>query len=338
MKIYTAHGEVMEKPLVSICTPVYNGERFLEKCIKGVLNQTYRNFEYVIVDNASTDQTPQIIEKYRKKDGRIKVFRNDQTIKIIDNFNACAGHISENSIWIKYALADDYLFPNCVEEMVRVGEMDPDIGIVSAYRLYGSRLTNAGLPIEQNVGNGSDMLKKHILKTVNVCISSPNTVMYKKSVFDELRGFDNDYLHADTELALRILDKYNLGFAHHVLTWTGLHKGRGEDYSLARGIMNREYMTFGLKDLRKYKSIQFSDEEIDQISEKYADEVVMYIAKHLAYFKWSDIRTMLKETPASVKGKLFKAVARNCPLYLRKFLGSVYHYKDYLRNKPTFEG
>ena len=84
--------------------------------------------------------------------------------------------------------------------------------------------------------------------------------------------------------------------------------------------------------------MKFTDEEIDQISEKYADEVVMYIAKNLAYFKWSDIYTMLKEAPASVKRKLFKAVALNCLLCLRLFLGSVYHYKNYLRNKPTFEG
>jgi glycosyltransferase involved in cell wall biosynthesis len=328
----------MEKPLVSICTPVYNGERFLEKCIKGVLNQIYQNFEYVIVDNASTDQTPQIIEKFRKKDGRIKVFRNDQTIKIIDNFNACAGHISENSRWIKYALADDYLFPNCVEEMVRVGEMDLKIGFVSSYHLYDRKVANVGLPLDQNVANGQEMLRLHILRKLHVCLNSPNTLLYKRSVFEEFGQFDNSFLHADTELALRILDKYNLGFVHQVLTWTGVHVGRGANYSFDHGIFTREYMQFGLKDIGKYKSVKFTDEEIDQISEKYADEVVMYIAKYLAYFKWSDIHTMLKEAPPSVKGKLFKAVARNCPLYLRIFLGSVYHYKNYLRNKPTFEG
>ena len=57
-----------KESLVSICTPVFNGENFIENCIKSVLSQTYRNFEYTIIDNASTDKTPWILEKYQKKD------------------------------------------------------------------------------------------------------------------------------------------------------------------------------------------------------------------------------------------------------------------------------
>ncbi len=64
-------------PKVSVCTPVYNGGKFLDQCIKGVLNQRFGDFEYIIVDNASTDNTAEIIERYRSTDSRIKVFRND---------------------------------------------------------------------------------------------------------------------------------------------------------------------------------------------------------------------------------------------------------------------
>src|SRR3972149_6596973 len=101
-------------PLVSICTPVYNGEIYLEDCIKGVLNQTYENYEYIIVDNASTDSTPFIIEQSRKKDSRIIIYRNEKTVCMEDNFNLCANYSSDNAKWIKYALVDDYLFPDCI--------------------------------------------------------------------------------------------------------------------------------------------------------------------------------------------------------------------------------
>ena len=143
-----------DNTFISVCTPVYNGERFLEQCIKGVLAQRHENFEYIIVDNASTDRTPEIIESFRVQDSRIKVFRNPSTVPVIDNFRTCAGHCSDNAAWIKYALADDYLYPNCIEEMLRVGHLSERIGIVSAYRLYGGHLTNAGLSPDQDIFDG----------------------------------------------------------------------------------------------------------------------------------------------------------------------------------------
>ena len=112
-------------------------------------------YEYIIVDNASTDNTPLIIEKYAEQDPRIKVYRNEKTVCMEDNWNLCCSICSDNAKWIKYALADDYLFPDCVEKMVDVGELDEQIGIVSAYRMAGEPVTNMGLPIEQNVFEGS---------------------------------------------------------------------------------------------------------------------------------------------------------------------------------------
>ena len=57
----------MVKPFFSIVTPVYNGERFLSTCIKSIVNQNFKNFEYIIVDGNSTDNTHEIIKKYKKK-------------------------------------------------------------------------------------------------------------------------------------------------------------------------------------------------------------------------------------------------------------------------------
>jgi glycosyltransferase involved in cell wall biosynthesis len=328
----------MKDPFVSVVTPVYNGEKFLEKCIKGVLNQTYKNFEYVIVDNASTDRTPQIIEKFRAKDPRIKVLRNPETLKIIDNFNECARRASPEAKWIKYALADDYLFPNCLKEMVRVGEMDPEIGFVSAYHLDGRVVKNVGLPIEENVAAGNEMLKMHLLRKMHVCLDSPNTLLYKKSVFDELGGYDNQFLHADTELALRILDKYKLGFAHYVLTWTGHHAGRGAVYGQYYVLFTREYMRFGLKDIEKFKSVKLTDEDLDHVARWYAHEVLCYIARQILYFPWRNIRQLWSEAPAGVRKKCWKVMVQRWPCYLRIFLGSIYHFRINFKNRPTFSG
>ena len=321
------------EPLVSICTPVYNGGESLEGCINGVLNQTYKNFEYIIVDNASTDNTPLIIEEYRKKDPRIRVHRNEKTVCMEDNFNICAGYCSDNSKWIKYALADDYLFPDCVEKMVRVGNLDEQIGVVSAYRMAGSYVTNLGLPIERTVINGAEILKQQILRKLHVVSRSPNTVMYRRSVFNELKGFNNKYDLSDTELAFRLLDRYKLGFVHYVLTKSGRDQGGGEYYAIIHGLKIIEYMDFGYKNLKNYKSVSFDKDELDCLKIYYSVEVMNFIMTKLAYLEWEDIKKMLINTPEDIKKILLKVFLRDFLKYLRKYIGSLVHLRNYLRNK-----
>lgn len=68
------------KPLVSIITPIYNGEKTIGKTIESVINQTYNKFEMIIVDDLSNDKTVDIVKKYQKKDDRIKLFILDKKV------------------------------------------------------------------------------------------------------------------------------------------------------------------------------------------------------------------------------------------------------------------
>ncbi len=310
---------MLEEPFISVCTPVYNGEKFLEACIKSVLAQRYGNFEYIIVDNASTDKTAEIIEEYRSRDSRIRMFRNHSTIHIVDNFQKCAQHCSVETRWIKYLCADDYLFPNCLEEMLNVGESSENIGLVSAYRLYGDRLSNAGLPVEQTVFKGSDILKLQLMRKLHVCSSSPSTLMYRKTSFHAVGGFSNKYLHADTELAMRLLDNYDLGFSHYVLCKTGLHKGRQETVSIYRGNVIREYLDFGFNNLPRYKSIHFSDKELDELARFYSIKVNEFIANKLARLDFTNIKATLNSCPVEVKDKLLPGFFAGGGRYLRTY-------------------
>lgn len=324
------------EPLVSICTPVFNGDKYLEDCIKGVLNQNYENFEYIIVDNASTDKTPSIVEKYRKKDTRIRVYRNEKTVCMEDNFNLCANYSSDNAKWIKYALVDDYLFPDCVEKMVMVGEMDGQIGMVSAYRMAGNIVTNMGLPIEQNVFDGTEILKQQILRKLHVASSSPNTVMYKRNVFHELKGFNNKYDLSDTELAFRLLDRYKLGFAHYVLTKSGRDAGGGEYYAIIHGFKILEYLDFGYKNINNYKNISFDKDEMDYLRRYYAHEIVGFLITKFAYFEWEDIKRMLGNIPEDVKKELKKIFIRNFSKYIKKYFAALRNIRSYVRDKKRF--
>ena len=97
------------RPLISIGLPVYNGEPFLRKTIDSVLSQTFRNFELIILDNASIDSTGKICRAYKKKDDRIKYIRQKVNIPAFNNFkNALDEARAKYFMWI----AADDMFGN----------------------------------------------------------------------------------------------------------------------------------------------------------------------------------------------------------------------------------
>ena len=106
------------QPLVSVLTPVYNGERYLVECIESVLAQTYQNWEYIIVNNCSTDRTLEIAEKFAAQDKRIRIHNNETFVGCDANGNIAFRQISLDSKYCKVVHADDWLYPECIMRMV----------------------------------------------------------------------------------------------------------------------------------------------------------------------------------------------------------------------------
>src|SRR6266853_4979230 len=117
-----------QEPLVSVVTPVYNGESYLRECIESVLTQTYTRWEYVIVNNCSTDRTLEIAQEYAARNPRIRVHSNQRFASVIENHNISLRQISPQSKYCKVVFADDWLFPNCLMEMVKVAELYASVG------------------------------------------------------------------------------------------------------------------------------------------------------------------------------------------------------------------
>src|SRR4051794_31352050 len=89
------------EPLVSVVTPVFNGEAYLAECIESVLGQTYSRWDYTIVDNCSSDRTLSIARKYAAADPRIRIHCNDTHVRVIQNFNIAFRQISPESKYCK---------------------------------------------------------------------------------------------------------------------------------------------------------------------------------------------------------------------------------------------
>ena len=113
----------MKNPRVTIGIPVFNGERYLAQAIESILNQTYTDFELIISDNASTDDTQEICEKYAAADERIRYYRNDQNLGAAPNFNRLFDLArGEYFQWLAH---DDLLAPDFLRQCVEILDADP---------------------------------------------------------------------------------------------------------------------------------------------------------------------------------------------------------------------
>ncbi len=112
------------QPLVSLGMPVYNGENFLESTLDSLLAQTFTDFELIITDNASTDSTQEICERYAAQDKRIRYIRNSSNLGAARNYNLTFELASGE--YFKWVAHDDPLAPTCLEECVQLLDNQPD--------------------------------------------------------------------------------------------------------------------------------------------------------------------------------------------------------------------
>lgn len=247
------------EPLVSVVTPVYNGEQYLAECIESVLSQSYHTWEYIIVNNCSTDRTLEIAEAYNTKDRRIQVHSNDRLVGVIENHNRAFRYMSPKSKYCKVVHADDWLFRRCIEEMVTVAEANPSVGIVSSYRLDGDRVSLDGLPYPSTLVPGRSICRSSLLGGAYV-FGSPTSLLIRSDLIRNRDPFfNNSNLHADTEACYEILQDSDFGFVHQVLTYTRRHEE--SETSFARRM--NTYILGSLTVLIKYGRTYLSDEEYE---------------------------------------------------------------------------
>lgn len=213
-----------EEPFVSVLTPVYNGEEYLETCIQSVLKQSYGNWEYVLVNNQSTDNSLQIMKKYAARDSRIRIHNNEEFLPQMENLNHAFDQISPESKYCKVVHADDWLFPDCISKMVVVNEAYPTVGIVSAYRLEGKKVGLDGLKYPNNFNNGHEMARRYLLNKGSF-FGSPSSILIRSDLIRKReKVYEESMLATDTTACIDLLQESDFGFVHEVLTFTRRHE------------------------------------------------------------------------------------------------------------------
>ncbi len=269
--------KVESQPLVSVVTPVYNCEKYLAECIESVLAQTYKNWEYIIVNNCSTDRTLEIAKKYAGKDTRIHIHNNTHFLNVIQNHNHAFQKISPESKYCKVVQADDWLFPQCIEKMIEIAESNPTVGIIGSYRLEETKVSCDGLSYPSTVVSGKEICRSSLLGGPYI-FGSPTTLLIRSDLIRSQKYFYNEKnLHADVEACYAVLKDYEFGYVHQVLSFTRRHNET--ETAFARRL--KTYFLGNLTVLTKYGPIYLSEKEYIEVLKKRLKEYYRFLGKSI---------------------------------------------------------
>jgi glycosyltransferase involved in cell wall biosynthesis len=246
-------------PLVSVLTPVHNGAEYIEECMASVLRQTHENWTYAVVDNASTDATPDLVDAFARKDSRIRLVRHEEFVEANENHNRALAEMDDDSVYCKLLQGDDWLFPECLERMVERAESSDSIGVVGAYRLRQDTVDLVGLPPGQTMMAGIEILRQSLLGGPYVTGAPTATLLRSEVVRRRTPFYDTRYWHSDTEALYWAFTGSDFGYVHQVLTFTRVQPGTRTSWA-------RWMNTYGPENIRfllRYGPVALSQAEFD---------------------------------------------------------------------------
>ena len=306
------------KPLVSVLTPVYNGGKYLTECIESVLAQTYRNFEYIIVNNCSTDMTLEIAENYAALDERIKVVSNDHFVEVIENHNHAFNLMSPNARYCKVVSGDDCIFPSCLAKMVELFEASPSVGIVGSFQVSGTVVKWVGFKYPVQVIPGHEVCRRFLIERQEFIegqpvhgFGAPTSLMYRADLVRSTRTFfPNTSPHADTSACFRVLQSCDFGFVYEVLSYERTH----EETQTSASVRINGFLSASLDDLIQYGPLYLGKKEAKKrvnalLKSYHRFLIVNYFSRNRSESFWDYHKRRLRELGFPLKhSSLVKAV------------------------------
>lgn len=182
---------MMLKPLVSIVMPIWNGQKYLSESILSVLDQTYSNLELILVDDASSDSTPEMISKFSKMDSRIRVFTNQNNLKLPASLNV--GFRESVGEWLTWTSDDNVLEKDCIEKLLKQAlEINAQF-VFSDYQIINTE----GKILSINKTGPGELI--YLENTVGACF------LYHKSVAEKVGDYAEDkFMFEDYDYWVRV--------------------------------------------------------------------------------------------------------------------------------------
>ncbi|MBK5214571.1 MAG: glycosyltransferase [Flavobacteriaceae bacterium] len=270
-------------PLVSICIPTYNGASFLNEALESVKNQAYNSIEVIVSDDASMDNTLEIVKKF--KDGA------DFPVTIIShkpngigaNWNNTLKHA--NGEFIKFLFQDDVLNPNCIKEMVSIFKQQPNLGLVGCKREFIvegqptpeikdwlEKFNNLQVQFEKDeeitlIDKTLFARNDFIASPINK-IGEPSTVMFKMELLNEVGLFNENLKQIlDYVFYYKILKKHPIAIINKPLVKFRIHDNQATninrnnpitDYEIYNRILYKEFLPLLHPSHKKKLVLKFS--------------------------------------------------------------------------------
>ncbi|OGZ18365.1 MAG: hypothetical protein A2V72_01170 [Candidatus Nealsonbacteria bacterium RBG_13_37_56] len=267
-------------PKVSVIIPTYNRAQFLRRAIKSVLNQTFQDFELIVVDDGSTDDTRKVVEFFP---GIKYIYQNN---------SGGAGRPKNTGIktakgeYIAILDDDDEWFTTKLEKQVQFLEQNPAIDIVGCnYLINGKK--------EYKIPKQKDIFKE-ILIADNI---GPGSIMvYRKEVFDRVGLFDENLRSSqDKEMRIRLAQKYKFGFIEEPL----VNYYIGHDNISLAGLSVKEREKDWQYIFEKYKNYYLADKKL--YSDKLRYDGTRYMLLGLSAKARKSFLSSIKKNPLNIK-------------------------------------
>jgi hypothetical protein len=217
------------KPGLSVALPVYNGANYLAEALDSISAQSFGDFEVVVADNCSSDDTPKIIARHAAKDARIRHCRSENFLSQVDNMNRAVGLCSAG--WVKLFCHDDLMAANCLET-IHAALSRPDIarvGLIGNAERYLFENGVTGLAKILPPGTSSRIAGRDALdayfshKGPAVAIPSVTSATVRKEAFEAMGGFDPRFMLFDLFLWMNLLTRWDYIQIGDVLTTNRIH-------------------------------------------------------------------------------------------------------------------
>lgn len=255
--------------IVSVCIPTYNNEEYIGRTIDSILEQSYQNWELIIVDDCSKDCTTQIVKSY--SDERIHLYINEKNLGMAGNWNRCVELAKGKHI--KFICADDILMPQCLETEMKIFSDNQDIVmVVSDSNLITDNDSKTGIFPRYHKGgkiSGKEIAKKSLI-LINY-FGMPCAVMFLKDIFVKVGGFSEEFHYiVDFDLWLSMAEYGDVYVNKQILNCFRLREdsNSGEVFS-EKG---RDYYEEHKKALDKYRKrygINGAEYQISLLSRKF---------------------------------------------------------------------
>ena len=235
----------MNPPKVSVLIPTYNYARYLAEAIESVLAQDFQDFELVIADDCSADNTAEVVRPFCARDARVHFAVNPANLGMTNNWNHCLKQARGE--YIKFLFGDDkFIHRQALSKMLAMMGQYPSAVLAASARTILDEESNAVdiyRDLAEGCHDGRKIITAYLMQNGKNLVGEPSAVMFRKA--DARRGFDARYRQiTDVEMWIHLLEKGDLAYTRQPLCAFRCHPCQETERNTASGVGRREHAVF----------------------------------------------------------------------------------------------